>query len=206
MILDQTLRDDLERLFRTGARFQEYVAGVRCHESRWARRYDALALAEEWTVPSSAPGRAGSIKALALSEPWCIDAVMNVPLLQRLAEKDARVHARIASLSLNPDLGRRFPGRGGRPRVPTLVFFRNDFVEHWSERSRDTEEWFQGFCRRDPIPPLTIVDDRPATSVLEAWMARRYEAETVAQGGALWKSTVREWQGLLARLESEARG
>jgi hypothetical protein len=203
MILDRTLRDDLERVFRGGSRFQEYAAGVRCHESRWARRYDALIRLEDWTAPSCAPGRAGSIKALALSEPWCIDAVMNVPLLQRLAEVDARVDVRIASLSGNLDLGRRFPGRGSRPRVPTLIFFRGDSVLHWSERSRRTEEWFQEFCRRDPIPPLTIIDDRPATSVLEGWMARRYEAETVAQGGALWKSAVLEWQDLLGRLESQ---
>ena len=205
MILDETLRDDLERVFRTGARFQEYIAGVSCHESKWAGRYDALALVEGWRAPSTAPRRAGSIKALALSEPWCIDAVMNVPLLQRLAEKVARVDARFASASLNPDLARHFPGRGDRPRVPTLVFFRGCSVEHWSERSRVTDEWFQEFCRRDPMPLLTIVDDRPATSELEAWMARRYEAESAAQGGALWKTTVREWQALLARLESGSR-
>jgi hypothetical protein len=189
-------------VFRTGSRFQEYVAGVSCHHLRWARRCDALLVADGWTVPSATAVRAGSIKALALSEPWCIDAVMNVPLLQRLAEADARLDVRISPLSGNLDLARHFPGREGRARVPTLVFFRGDHVEHWSERSQPTETWFQEFCRRDPMPPLTIIDDRPATSLLEAWMARRYEAETVAQGGTLWKSAVLEWQELLRRLDS----
>jgi hypothetical protein len=198
MRFDASTLNELHRLFNAGSEFLEYLRHVRCHTMLWERRYQATSVGEQWSASPGATSQ--SVSALVFSEEWCIDAVLNVPLLQRVSEVDSALTIRVLRLSDHRDFVRQFPGRGGCPRIPTMVFFSEGRVEYWCERSRRAAIWFETFVQSDPLPSLEIVDGRPATRELEGWMVRRFEHETSAHDGRLWLDTVREWSRLVERV------
>jgi hypothetical protein len=192
---------ELTRLFASAASFVDYLATVPCHSMLWQARLRGLTREQIQASVAAAPIVPQPVSALVFAEPWCIDAVMNVPLLHRLSEVEPRLSVRIAPLSKHP-IADLFPGRGGHPRVPTIVFFRacSAEVEYWSERSRRTNAWFESFVRDYPMPPLCVVDNRPGTPELEAWMELRFARESAAERGGLWRAAVAEWRDSIARL------
>jgi hypothetical protein len=200
---DTALMADLVQLFDSGQTFDDYVSTVPCHRPLWRARSEELALVDIGADLDQAPLVSAPVSALVFAEPWCIDAVLNVPLLNRVAEVEARLAIRLVSFSKHA-LRSRFTGRGGQPRVPTIVFFETltARVEYWSERSRRANGWFETFTSERPMPPLLIADDRPATPELDAWMRARFRAESAACGGLLWTATIDEWREILARLQT----
>jgi hypothetical protein len=200
MRLDSSALNELHRLFNAGSEFLEYLRNVRCHMALWERRYRLTSVGDHWSQSLRATSQ--PVSALVFSEEWCIDAVLNVPLLQHVSEVDSGLTIRILRLSNHRDFVRQFPGRGGSPRIPTIVFFAEERVEYWCERSRRAAIWFETFVQSDPLPSLEIVDGRPATRELESWMIRRFERETGAHDGLLWLDTVREWSRIVERVRS----
>jgi hypothetical protein len=198
VVLGEAQVSELSQAFASAVSFVDYLATVPCHATLWQTRLRELPPQQIHPRVAAVPQ---PVSALVFAEPWCIDAVMNVPLLHRLSEVEPYLSARIAPLSKHPIVG-LFPGRGGQPRIPTIVFFRPDSaaVEYWSERSRHTNAWFEDFIRDHPMPPLCLVDKRPGTPELEAWMALRFERASAAEQGGLWRATLAEWRDSIARL------
>ncbi len=161
---------DLETAYAGGLSFEEYCGRVRVHAQAFLDHYNRLAFVGEQAGVSPL----GESYILVLTEDYCIDSVLNLPLIARLAEASPKARLRIAKRDSHPDLAAAFPGRGGESRLPTVIFLSNSgaALGHWSERSRRDQAWMEVFLARDPIPDIVLEDGRP-TPTLAAWMARR---------------------------------
>ena len=128
----------------TGLTLDEYIAGMKMNQSHMTRRLASVRLSPE---EQDAFGRyAGLLHVLVMTEDWCGDALMNLPIVARIAETlpgaDLRVFVRTAA----PELNAYYTGRGVT-RIPVVSFLRQDFSElgAWVERPRTADirrsEW-----------------------------------------------------------------
>lgn len=166
---------DVEQAFEAGLAFEAFRAGMRIHAHAFNDLYERLAFVrtrEAGTAPL------GDGRILILTEEYCIDSVLNVPLVARLAQASPGASLRIASRDAHAGLASRFPGRGGVSRLPTVIFLgqAGQPPRHWSERSRRDHDWMATFLARDPMPDLTLYEGRPAPA-LANWMVRRLASQ-----------------------------
>ena len=128
----------------TGLTLDEYVAGMKMNQSHMTRRLASVQLTSaERSAFARYPRR---MHVLVMTEDWCGDALMNVPIVARIGEAlpdaDLRVFVRAAA----PELNAYYTGRGVT-RIPVISFLRQDFRElgAWVERPRTADirrsEW-----------------------------------------------------------------
>jgi hypothetical protein len=169
------MSDAIEACYASALPFYDYRAQLSVHSGAFNEHYDRLAfvLDEE---RGKAPRRKSRI--LILTEDYCIDSVLNVPLVARLVEASPGATLRIARRDENLELAARFPGRGGISRLPTVIFLSHpgQAAVYWSERADPAHRWMAAFVAQDPMPELIIEAGRPAP-VLAAWMARRFSSQ-----------------------------
>jgi len=165
----------VEQAYRNGLTFEAYRARMRVHVHAFNDLYGRLAFVREHEA-GSAP--LAACRILILTEDYCIDSLLNVPLIARLAEASPGTELRIASRDAYARLASCFPGRCGASRLPTVIFLRGpvQVLGYWSERSKSDHAWMTTFQARDPIPALTLDDGHP-TGALADWMARRLAAQ-----------------------------
>lgn len=201
---DSPLRDAEARLvFQRASLPDEHRNAMRVHRDAFHTHYERLGfLSGKLAAAPPLP----AIEILVLTEDWCIDSVLNLPVLERLVEASPGASLRIADRSRHRALADRFPGRSGVSRVPTFIFLRgpDGIAGHWSERCRSARTWVEDFAAADPMPPLDFVDGAPSPS-LAAWMARRFEAERQRFYDGVWREVAEEISARLA-LGSDQRG
>ncbi len=152
--------------------FEDYRAQLRVHASAFNHHYQQLAFVRQEEM-TRAPLAAARI--LVLTEDYCIDSVLNVPLIARLVEASPGAELRVAHRDDHPDVAGCFLGRGGVSRLPTVIFVgqAGQALGYWSERSEHDQRWMTTYLAGDPIPDLIIENDHPAP-VLADWMQRRF--------------------------------
>lgn len=166
---------DIEEIYRLGVAFEDYRARMRVHARAFNDVYMRLAFVRDHEI-GKAP--LGTCRIFILTEEYCIDNVLNVPLIARLAEASPQAELRVASRDAHAEVASHFPGRGGDSRLPTVIFLNRpgQVLGYWSERSNSDQAWMTAFLARDPIPPLILDDGRP-TRALSDWMERRLAAQ-----------------------------
>lgn len=175
---------DVETAYREGQSFDGYRFRLRVHVDAFAEVYERLAFVREQA--GHAPLGAGRI--LILTEDYCIDSVLNVPLIGRLAEASPLVTLRIASRDAHAALAALFPGRGGVSRLPTVIFLDqpHHVVGYWSERSKRDHEWMAGFLAQNPMPELVLNDGHPGP-IIARWMAIRLASQLPFLEAVSWR-------------------
>jgi Thioredoxin len=151
----------------------------------------------------------GPIRALVISEDWCPDCALNVPVLMQIAGANPSLEVRFIGRDDNLDV-LEHAKKGGRKAIPTILFFDADWNEigHWIERPANVDarlaEW-------DAAHPAPSEPDRTH----EVWRQYRqdrsnFRDEQFFKRGA-WRDTVAELRRILSReifsnvLELEAR-
>lgn len=162
-------------IFAAGIDFAGYRGNLTVHAARFDEVYEKLEFVRHEEA-KRAP--LGSSRVLVLAEAFCIDAVLNIPLIARLAEASPESVLRFVSRDAHPALAAAHPGRDGQSRVPTVILLNSEGEEqgYWSERSARDHEWMAAFLARDPIPPITLDNGRP-TALLADWMTRRFDGQ-----------------------------
>ncbi|HEV2674212.1 MAG TPA: thioredoxin family protein [Aliidongia sp.] len=180
---------DVEAAYREGVSFEDYKSGLRVHADAFAVVYDRLAFVREQA--GQAPLGAGRI--LVLTEAYCIDSVLNLPLIGRLTEASPLANLRIVSRDAHAALAALFPGRGGVSRLPTVIFLDEPrhVVGHWSERSKRDHEWMAGFLAQNPMPEFVLDDGHP-TPILARWMATRLASQLPFLEAVGWREVCDE--------------
>jgi len=124
----------------TGLTLDEYVAGMKMNQSHMTRR---LASVQLTAAERSAFARYHSrMHVLVMTEDWCGDALMNLPIVARIVEAlpdaDLRVFVRTTAVELNA----YYTGRDVT-KIPVITFLDQDFRElgTWMERPRSADAW-----------------------------------------------------------------
>ena len=81
-------------------------------------------------------GLAQPVNALVITEDWCGDALANVPVLAKLAERTGKLNVRVFLRDQNLDLADQYLKEGKYRSVPVFVFFDQEMRElgHFIER------------------------------------------------------------------------
>jgi hypothetical protein len=128
----------------TGRELGPYIESMEFNQTAMRRRLAEVGLT---TRDQQRLGRIeGPVHVLVMTEDWCSDSLMNLPIVARIVEAtpgmDLRIFKRSESAGLN-----EFYIRQGSSRIPVVTFLDGDFQEMgtWMERSRAAhgkiEEW-----------------------------------------------------------------
>ena len=184
----------VEDAWSAGLSVQEYRKRLKVHAAVFNDHYERLAFVGAQGSDAGFP----PVRILILTEEWCPDSVLNVPLIARLAEASG-AELRIASRNQYRHVAERFPGRGGVSRLPTVIFMRgpDEVVGHWSERSERDHRWMMEFTKQDPLPELQFDDGQPVPPLAE-WMQRRFAAQRPEYEAGGWQDVRDELRAVAA--------
>ncbi len=186
---------ELQRRFANGLTYDEY----RAHMQK--NRETIGAITPLVTLPVSDErffrSLRGPLRVLVVSEDWCPDCALNVPILMKIAETIPAFEVRFVGRDDNLDL-LEFARKGQRKAIPTFFIFDERWGEvgHWVERPARADalllEW-------DHTHAAPNEGDRTA----EVWREYRrergaYRDELFLQHG-LWLDTVGELRRILSR-------
>ena len=185
--------------WQAGLTLAEFVEGMNTHQAAMQRRLREVMLAE--ADRADLARLVSPIHALVMTEDWCGDGVMNLPILARLAEAAPGMDLRIFIRPQAPALNDYYVARG-ITHIPVFTFLNADFNEigTWVERPQAAharvQEWLAAHPEVEAIrndPALTDETRRARLRPLfdgvlvemESWYADGLQAATVAELKAL---------------------
>jgi hypothetical protein len=194
----------LQAAFTRGQTFQEFARSRLCHLQETLDQYAQFALTPvlRYELKQSA-AKIGPLRALVITEDWCPDCVLNLPVLAHVAEAMGNLDLRVVRRPDVHDLANRFPGPDGKSHIPTVVFFRNggEQIGTWIERPASAHRWLKQFLGKYPIPPLEFVNNLPSPE-LHAWMKLRTADERGPYLQEFCWDAIREWKTILFQGET----
>ncbi|HAX70228.1 MAG: hypothetical protein DPW18_00300 [Chloroflexi bacterium] len=125
--------DDLR--WDQGLTLPEFVAQMSVDQEAMTRRLETVQLSEEEHAAAAALQR--PIRVLVMTEDWCVDCLMNLPILARLTEAAPDMEVRVFLRSRWPDLQAWFAA-SDITSIPVFAFLDKPFrlIGTWVERSK----------------------------------------------------------------------
>ena len=185
--------------WQAGLTLAEFVERMTTYQDKMRRRLLEVALTDADCAELARLNQ--PLHALVMTEDWCPDSLMNVPILARVVEAAPEMDMRIFLRSRSPDLETYYRARDVRC-IPVFTFLDATFDEigTWLERPqaahRRLDAWKAGHPEFDPIhrdPTLTRREHGARRRALlqslplemEGWYAEGLQAETVKELKAL---------------------
>src|SRR5438105_7567788 len=135
---------DVAQRFAGGRKYPEYLAHMQKNRELITAITEEIRLSDDDTRFFA--GLARPVRALVVSEDWCPDCALNVPVLMQIATVAPQLEVRFVGRDDNLDL-LAYAKKGERKAIPTFLFFDGDWnlSGYWIERpvSVDTRlaEW-----------------------------------------------------------------
>lgn len=187
--------------WESGLTLDQFVAQMRCKAEDMRRR-----LANVTLTPSEREilaGLHGPAHVLVMTEDWCGDSLMNVPILAQVLANIPGMDLRIFIRHESEDMRLSYEERDIRT-IPVFTFFNEDFEEigTWVERPQAAHRWRREWRARHPerdaiqCDPTLSEEERTAklgeiSRAYQVEMETRYRLE-------LQTATVTELADLLA--------
>jgi hypothetical protein len=185
--------------WQAGLALAEFVERMATYQDKMRRRLRVVALSEADCAELARLNQ--PVHALVMTEDWCPDSLMNVPILARVVEAASEMDMRIFVRSASPDLEAYYQARSIRC-IPVFTFLDADFNEigTWLERPQAAHERLHGWKAAHPEfdpahqdPTLSPQERRTRRRALmqglplemEGWYAEGLQAETVKELKAL---------------------
>jgi hypothetical protein len=189
-----TLGVDLDR-WQSGLTLDAFVDGIDTYQEETRRRLREVHLSEQERAPFAQ--LTAPTYALALTEGWCGDSLMNLPILAQIVAAAPGLELRVFVRSQAPKLAAAYQARG-ITHIPVFSFFDAAFHEigTWVERSLPAHAYHALWTAEHPEIALvrddrTLSDDqrrailrplyRGLLTQLESWYAAEFQAATVAE-------------------------
>jgi thiol-disulfide isomerase/thioredoxin len=186
-------------IWQAGLTLAQFVEGMTTYQDEMRRRLREVALSDADYAELACLTR--PVHALVMTEDWCPDCLMNVPILARVVEAAPGMDMRIFVRSRFPDLKAYYQARGVGC-IPIFTFLDAGFDEigTWLERSQAAHARLQEWKAARPEFNPTHGDSRLARREhgarrraqlqglpleMERWYAEGLQAETVKELKAL---------------------
>jgi hypothetical protein len=130
--------------WRAGQELEPYVDSMALNQSSMRRRLTEVRLTAD--DKQCLDRIEQPIHVLVMTEEWCADSLMNIPIVARIVEAAPQMDLRIFTRSEADELNDFYIGRGNC-RIPVVTFFDEHFQEigTWMERSQAAhgkiQEW-----------------------------------------------------------------
>ena len=132
---------NLETYFNNSQPLDEYI------DSMTVNKDNVLTIYNAFTLPSS-DDRINQLKdssyskVLVISEDWCGDAMMNLPILKRISES-LQLKVRVFHRDEDTNLIDQYLTNGTARSIPIFIFMNDQFeqVSVWGPRAREAQEF-----------------------------------------------------------------
>lgn len=190
-----------EHRFRSGSTWSEYVAQMSVNRRRVTRLYGEITIAPEdrRAFRDAVARHGGRLYVTAMTEDWCGDAVVNLPLMARLAAEVPGMELRLFRRSENPDLEQRYAANGIFS-IPALSFFDAKWreVARWVERPAAARERIEAWWAARPEAAALRHSKRPEDQEARRVVLRELLGEMMRwYRDGLWQATLEEWKAVL---------
>lgn len=131
---------DLIQWFEKGFTAEEYISGMKVKKDEMANIYNQFNLnAEEKEQIQKIKGKGW--KAIVLTEDWCGDAMLNIPILRNIAE-EANIDIRYVLRDQNLELMDQYLTNGTARSIPIFIFIDKKGEEKavWGPRAKEVQE------------------------------------------------------------------
>jgi hypothetical protein len=182
-------------LWQAGLRLKVFVDHIDTYQDETRRRLATVELAPADRAFFALIRQ--PVYVLALTEGWCGDSLMNLPILARIVEAAPGFRLRVFVRGEWPELAAAYAERGVQ-NIPVFTFFNEAFGEigTWVERSQAAHERVAQWRAENPAyerirsdPTLSQSEKRlllapvlgPLRVQMEQWYADSLQAATVAE-------------------------
>lgn len=144
--------------------------------------------------------RGGQIAVAVMTEDWCGDSAVNLPVIARLAHDVPGIELRIFIGSENLDIKAGYESEG-LENIPLVSFFDSGFAEigRWMERPKAATARVEAWTADHPeIAEIGMLPDPERKEGIRAYYDRLLQEMAGWYRGGLWRETLREIGALLA--------
>ncbi|QDP40946.1 thioredoxin family protein [Radiobacillus deserti] len=124
----------LENWYNKGKEPDDFIESMNTHKEDLLKVYDEFELPQDREFFESLKQQ--NLRAIVLTEDWCGDAMMNIPILLRIAEQ-ANIEVRILERDQNLELMDQYLTNGKSRSIPIFIFINQsgDEVAKWGPRA-----------------------------------------------------------------------
>ena len=131
---------ELLNWFKKGLTIEQYIDGMQTHKENLVKVYESYQLSEankEKLISLPASG----IKVIVLTEDWCGDAMVNIPIFLRIAE-ETKMEVRFILRDSNLELMDQYLTNGTARSIPIFILIDDEGEELavWGPRAAKVQE------------------------------------------------------------------
>ena len=166
---------DLLQWFEKGLTAEEYLSGMKVNKDETTTIYNQFTLNQEEKEHIQKVKEKG-LKAIVLTEDWCGDAMLNIPILRNIAE-EAKIKVRYVLRDQNLELMDQYLTNGTARSIPIFVFIGEDGEEKavWGPRAKEVQELVT--LERAQLPDPESPDFKEKQLQLFKQLAARYQQD-----------------------------
>lgn len=152
-----------------------YIESMNEHKENLLHVYDHFTLPNDEAFFQEI--KAKNLRAIVLTEDWCGDAMMNVPILLRLAEKSA-IDVRILLRDENLELMDQYLTNGKSRSIPIFIFIdeQGNEVAKWGPRADEVEQYADE--SRQSLPSKDADDYKEKLKEMLVFMTKSFRENT----------------------------
>ncbi|WP_428910682.1 thioredoxin family protein [Niallia sp. Krafla_26] len=166
---------DLKQWFEKGLTKDEYIMGMNVNKEKMQHIYNQFALNESERERTQTLKNHG-LKVIVISEDWCGDAMLNNPILLRIAE-EANIDVRFILRDQNLELMDQYLTNGTSRSIPIFIFINENGEEKavWGPRAPKLQELVTSELGK--LPSQDDPDFKEKQMALYKGLGERYQVE-----------------------------
>ncbi|KAB2331175.1 thioredoxin family protein [Cytobacillus depressus] len=131
---------NLMQWFEKGLTADEYITGMKVNQAETNHIFEQFSLSDDERDKLSTLKDKG-LKAIVLTEDWCGDALLNNPILLKIAA-EIGMEVRFLLRDQNLELMDQYLTNGTSRAIPIFIFINGDGEEHavWGPRAKQIQE------------------------------------------------------------------
>lgn len=171
---------DLLQWFEKGLTSKEYIDSMQRHKENLQKVYTSFQLSETHREVLSTVPTAG-IKVIVLTEDWCGDAMVNIPILLRIAE-ETNIDVRFILRDCNLELMDQYLTNGTARSIPIFIFIdeAGNELAVWGPRAAIVQQRFEEL--KAQLPSESASDYKEKQQSLIAQLIDQYTNDA-----AMWQ-------------------
>lgn len=158
---------ELKQWFEKGLTTNQYIDGMQVHKENLQKVYHSFQLSEEnkealLTIPTT------GMKVIVLTEDWCGDAMVNIPVLLRIVE-ETNIDVRFILRDSNLDLMDQYLTNGTARSIPIFIFIDEEGNELavWGPRAAKVQQHVDELRAQLPSKDAPDFKDKQSAMIKE---------------------------------------
>lgn len=129
----------LKEYFDNGLTVEEYIDQMNVNKEETQRIYDQFEAPDDARLEEI---KQKNLKVIVITEDWCGDAMMNIPVLLKIAEKTG-MDVRMSLRDENLELMDQYLTNGKSRSIPIFVFLDEDYHQYsvWGPRAQEIQDF-----------------------------------------------------------------